>query len=132
MRFPGWAEGKGSLFSVRMLNEIIQARLEEILELVKAEVKKTGYEDLLSAGAVLTGGIASSRGILELAGEILKLPVRIGLPKNIRIGEGLEELNNPGYTVATGLLRYSKIKGFSLFAKGTFSDRFKRWFKDFF
>ncbi|OIN96849.1 cell division protein FtsA [Candidatus Desantisbacteria bacterium CG1_02_38_46] len=129
---PGLGGRASNFFSVMMLNEIIQARIEEIFELVKAEVKKTGYEDLLSAGAVLSGGVANTRGISELAGEILKLPIKIGLPKNIKTGEILGELNNPEWAVATGLLRYSDIKGFSFFAKSTFSERLKRWFKNFF
>ena len=139
---PGLGGRENTSFSVIMLNEIVQARLEEILEIVKAEIKKTGYEDILSAGAILSGGVANTRGIIELAGEILKLPVKIGLPRNIRIGAGLAEsrpsgrgiaeLNNPVYAVATGLTRYSNMKGFSLFAKSTFSERLKKWFKNFF
>lgn len=129
---PGLGGREGNFFSVMMLNEIIQARIEEILELVKAEIKKTGYEELLSAGVVLSGGVANTRGILELSGEIFKMPVKIGLPKNIGIGGGFEELNNPGWAVATGLLRHSKIKGFSLFSKSSFFDRLKNWTKNFF
>lgn len=129
---PGLGGRENSFFPAIMLNEIVQARLEEILELVKSEMKKTGYEDILSAGVVLSGGVANTRGILELSSEILKLPVKIGSPHNITTGEGLEELSNPVYAVATGLLRHSKVKGFSLFAKSSFLDWLKKWTKDFF
>lgn len=129
---PGLAGRESNFYPVTMLSEIIQARLEEIFELIKAEVKKTGYEDFLSAGIVLTGGVANTKGILEVANEILKIPVRIGLPRDVKIEGGFQELSAPEWSVATGLLRYPNVRGFSTFAKGTFFENMKKWMKDFF
>ncbi|MFZ5918714.1 MAG: cell division protein FtsA [Chloroflexota bacterium] len=86
----------------RFLAEIIEARTEEIFELILKEIKRSGYDGLLPAGLVLCGGTADLNGIQELGREILGLPVRVGAPRSLR---GLVDvLNDPAYATGVGLL----------------------------
>jgi cell division protein FtsA len=86
----------------KLLAEIIQARVEELFEMVREEIKKSGYDGLLPAGLVLTGGTASLPGILELAGQTIDLPARIGSPLGLH---GLaDSICRPAYSTAVGLL----------------------------
>ena len=86
----------------KLLAEIIQARVEEIFSMVHEEIKKSGYDGLLPAGVVITGGTAELPGIPELAGQILDLPTRIGTPLGLH---GLaDSINRPAYSTAVGLL----------------------------
>ena len=90
--------------SRRLLSEIIQPRLEEILFLINEQIEKTGFKSHLSAGVILTGGVANTEYIEELAGEIFQLPVRIGIPYQFR---GLDEfVKDPSFSTATGLSLY--------------------------
>ena len=90
--------------SRRLLSEIIQPRLEEILFLINEQIEKTGFKSHLSAGVILTGGVANTEYIDELAGEIFQLPIRIGMPYQFR---GLDEfVKNPSFSTATGLSLY--------------------------
>lgn len=90
--------------SRRLLCEIIQPRLEEILFLLNEEIEKTGLRSYLSSGVVLTGGVSNTYYIEDLATEIFNLPVRIGLPVSFR---GLDEsIKNPSFSTATGLALY--------------------------
>ena len=90
--------------SRRLLSEIIQPRLEEILFLINEQIEKTGFKSHLSAGVILTGGVANTEYIEELAGEIFQLPVRIGMPYQFR---GLDEfVKDPSFSTATGLSLY--------------------------
>jgi cell division protein FtsA len=86
----------------RVLSEIIEARMEEIFELVAAELKKNGFEDRIPAGAVITGGAALIEGTAELAEKVLQLPVRIGSPK--KVGGLTDVVSNPAYSTAVGLV----------------------------
>lgn len=89
----------------KTLAEIIESRMDEILGMVRAELMKSGYPGLLSAGAVLTGGGARMSGVLDLAEKILGMPVRLGLPRNVgRLGD---EVRSPIYTTAVGLALYA-------------------------
>ena len=85
--------------------EILQARTEEILEMVAIELKRTGYLDRLAAGLVLTGGTSQLRGIDELAEHRLDLPARVGGPRGCT---GLTDLiATPAYTTAVGLAKHA-------------------------
>lgn len=84
------------------LAEIIEARAEEILLMVQQEIKRSGYDGLLSAGVVLCGGTAQLAGIQELARDVLGLPVRVGVPEGL---EGLvDQISNPAHAVGAGLM----------------------------
>lgn len=88
-----------------LLCEIINPRAEEILALVRTEVRRAGFEGKLTAGAVLTGGAALLDGMVELAEQVLEMPARRGYPINVA---GLdEELNRPSFATAVGLLLYA-------------------------
>jgi cell division protein FtsA len=87
------------------LAEIIQARLEEIFELVNKELKLVGRDGQLPAGAILTGGGAKIPGIIELAKKELRLPVQIGYPHNI--STIIDRVDDPSYTTAVGLILWA-------------------------
>jgi len=89
----------------RILCEIVEPRVEELFQLVHREVQKAGQEDLLASGAVLTGGSTLLHGMPELAEEVLGLPVRRGLPRNV--GGLTDVVNSPQYATAVGLLHYA-------------------------
>jgi len=89
----------------RRIAEILQARVEEILEMIYIDVKRAGFDDMVAAGLVLTGGTASLPGIVELSELVLRLPVRTGMPRGIH---GLaDSLNSPAYATSVGLLRWA-------------------------
>lgn len=88
----------------RVLVDVIEARYAELLALVAAELRRSGFEDLLTAGIVLTGGASNIPGILELAESIFNMPVRLGVPQNIA---GLLDVrDNPSYATSVGLLMH--------------------------
>jgi len=96
--------------SRRLLAEIIEARVEEIFELVLQEIKRVGYEGLLPAGVVLCGGTAELAGIRQLARQVLNMPVRIGTPHDL---QGLVDvLSSPAYATSVGLLLWSQRSDF--------------------
>ena len=82
----------------------MQPRVEEIFSLIKAEVARLGCEDLLASGAVITGGATQLPGMVELAEEILGLPVRLGVPKGV--GGLAEVVKTPGFATGVGLVQY--------------------------
>lgn len=89
--------------SRRDLAMVIEARFEEIFELVEKEIKRSGYAGLLRAGAVITGGSSQLPGYRDLASRIINLPVRLAHPE--RITGIVDTLKNPAYSTSVGLLR---------------------------
>jgi cell division protein FtsA len=87
------------------LAHIIEARTEETFNLIFQEIKRSGYDGLLPAGIVLTGGTAALPGIHRVAREVLGMPVRTAMPENL-IGL-VEKLNSPAYSTSVGLLRWA-------------------------
>ena len=86
------------------LAHIIEARVEEIFSLTLQEIKRSGYDGLLPAGMVLTGGTSALPGIKRVAGGALGMPVRTAQPENLT---GLvDRLNSPAYSTGVGLLRW--------------------------
>lgn len=92
------------ILSREMLAEIIEPRMEEILTLIRREIQKSGYEDLLPAGVVLTGGSSIMDGTIDLAEKVLHLPVRLGVPSGI--GGLVDMVNGPMYSTGVGLVIY--------------------------
>jgi cell division protein FtsA len=91
---------------------IIEARMQEIFEIIQNEIKRSGYEGLLPAGVVLTGGASELAGAAELAREMLQVPVRVGVPFGIR---GLvDSINSPAFATSVGLLLWGARYGNSL------------------
>ncbi|WP_096085331.1 cell division protein FtsA [Agaribacterium haliotis] len=116
--------------SRQALAEVVEPRYEELFSLVQAEVRRSGYEDMIAAGIVLTGGTAKMEGVVELAEEIFHMPVRLGAPQNIN---GLKDIvNNPIYSTGVGLLHFGKNKvGDSVTPKASGESsfsKFKSWF----
>jgi cell division protein FtsA len=135
---PGVGGRKDHPLKRRVLSEIIQPRMEEIFSLVDEEIKKMGYEDLVNAGVVVTGGASLMEGTVELAQQVLDVPVRLGLPQGIK---GLSQnINSPIYATGVGLvmqgLRYRAQGRPSRFSEGhlftKITDRMKEWLKEFF
>ncbi|MBR3880596.1 MAG: cell division protein FtsA, partial [Mailhella sp.] len=88
----------------RILAEICEPRMEELLALIYQEMENSGLMSQLGAGIVLTGGASLIPGCVELAEEIFQMPVRLGYPLNVG---GLKDvINNPKYATAVGLLVY--------------------------
>jgi cell division protein FtsA len=87
------------------LVHIIEARTEETFNLILQEIKRSGYDGLLPAGIVLTGGTSALPGIKRVASEVLGMPVRTAQPENL-IGL-VEKLNSPSYSTSVGLLRWA-------------------------
>jgi cell division protein FtsA len=121
------------VLSRQILAEIIEPRMEEILTLVHREILKSGYENLIPSGVVLTGGTASLEGLPELVEQIFNLPVRRGYPSGV--GGLLDVVNNPMYATGVGLVLYGKRHGSEArFRNGDrrIFGRVKRWFSEFF
>ena len=90
--------------SRQALAEVVEPRYDELFTLVQAEIRRSGLEDLIPAGIVLTGGTSRMEGVVELAEEIFHMPVRVGYPQSI---SGLKDiLRNPIYSTGVGLLHY--------------------------
>src|SRR3569832_1045742 len=86
------------------LAEVVEPRSEELLGLGQAELRLSGFEDLIAAGVVLTGGSAKMEGVIELAEEIFHMPVRLGTPQHV---PGLVDVvRNPIYSTGVGLLLF--------------------------
>ena len=90
--------------SRQSLAEVVEPRYDELFTLVQAELRRSGYEDLVPAGIVLTGGTSKMEGGVELAEEIFHMPVRVGYPQAV---QGLNDIvRNPIYATSVGLLQY--------------------------
>ncbi|MGJ8524867.1 Cell division protein FtsA [Halomonadaceae bacterium LMG 33818] len=104
IRVPGVGERAPRELSRQELAQVVEPRYEELFTLVREELRRSGYEDLVAAGIVLTGGTSRMEGVVELAEEIFHMPVRIAVPQNVR---GLADVvRNPIYSTGVGLLEY--------------------------
>lgn len=119
--------------SRQALAEVVEPRYDELFTLVQAELRRSGYEDLIAAGIVLTGGSSKMEGAVDLAEEIFHMPVSLGWPKHVN---GLKEIvRNPVYSTGVGLLLYGRTREEENNTRtGTFTfgflDRLKRWLGD--
>ncbi len=90
--------------SRQSLAEVVEPRYDELFTLVQAELRRSGFEDMVPAGIVLTGGTSKMEGVMELAEEIFHMPVRVGYPQTV---QGLTDIvRNPIYSTGVGLLQY--------------------------
>lgn len=104
IKVPSVGERKDRDLSRQALAEVVEPRYDELFTLVQAELRRSGFEDLIAAGIVLTGGTSKMEGVVELAEEIFHMPVSIGKPANVT---GLTDIvRNPIYATAVGLLQY--------------------------
>lgn len=101
---PSVARRPIRLLSRKALAAVVGARYEELFALVQAELKRSGFADLIASGIVITGGASRVDGVLELAESVFQMPVRLGLPQHVR---GLKDvMHNPIYSTGVGLLLY--------------------------
>jgi cell division protein FtsA len=125
------------ILSRQLLAEILEPRVEEIFTLVNREIVKSGFEDVIASGVVLTGGTSILPGMPELAEQIFNLPVRRGVP--LEIGGLTDVVNSPVYATGVGLVKYGsrnlQIHNFTIGQENVFDKvirRMKEWFGEFF
>lgn len=103
---PSVGDRPSRRLSRQTLAEVVQPRYEELLTLVQAELRRSGYEGLIAAGIVLTGGSSKMEGVIDLAEEIFHMPVRLGIPQYV---SGLSDVvKSPIYATGVGLLIFGK------------------------
>lgn len=114
------------------LAEVIKPRYEELFLLIQKELVRSGFDDLVAGGIVLTGGSAKMEGVIDLAEEVFHMPVRQGIPQDVT---GLSDVvQNPVHATGVGLLRFQVMNRSSYeFEReagvGQMFDRMKRWFQ---
>src|SRR5215216_3276844 len=119
--------------SRQTLAEVIEPRVEELYSMVQAELRRSGFEELLSSGIVITGGSSSLQGMVELGEEIFHMPVRVGVPHYN--GALAEVVKHPRYSTAVGLLvaglQQHRSRELAHLHIGSFRqvvDRMRTWF----
>lgn len=130
---PGVGEREPRTLSTQTLASVIEPRYEELFLMILDELRRSGYDNRVGAGIVLTGGSSTMPGVVELAEEVFHMPVRIGTPRDIGGLKG--EVENPMHATGVGLLlfgaeqqaygireTYTKVTSDSVWA------RMKRWF----
>jgi cell division protein FtsA len=130
---PGVGEREPRKLSRMTLIDVVEPRYAELLDLVAAELRRSGYEDLIAAGIVLTGGSAKMEGVIELAEEIFNMPVRLGVPQYV--GGLADVVRNPIHATGVGLLLFghaNRESGREYFGEhgiGGMWQRMMDWFK---
>ncbi len=101
---PSIGDRPSRRLSRQTLAEVVEPRYEELLTLVQAELRRSGFEDLIPGGVVLTGGSSKMEGLIDLAEEVFHMPVRLGVPQYVT---GLVDVvRNPIYATGVGLLLF--------------------------
>lgn len=104
IKVPSVGDRPARDLSRQALANVVEPRYDELFNLILAEIRRSGYEDMLAAGLVFTGGTSKMEGVVELAEEIFHMPVRVGMPYQVT---GLTDIvNNPVYATGVGLLVY--------------------------
>jgi len=131
---PGVGDRPSKKLSRQMLSEVIEPRIEELYALVHAEIKRSGFEELLSSGVVITGGSSAMEGMVDLGEEVLHMPVRLGTPSYV--GSLSEVIRNPRYSTSAGLLsagvlhrEKQKVDQMKNGSVKTVVSKMKRWFE---
>tara|TARA_R110000796_G_scaffold63377_4_gene146578 strand:+ start:5602 stop:6807 length:1206 start_codon:yes stop_codon:yes gene_type:complete len=132
IKVPSVGERPPRDLSRQALAEVVEPRYDELFTLIQAELRRSGFEDMIPAGIVLTGGTSKMEGAVELAEEIFHMPVRLGMPQEFK---GLTDVvRNPIYATSVGLLHYGnrhQASGASSSEQNRESTlvKVKRWFK---
>ena len=124
MEVPSTGGREPRIMARTVLSEIIEARMEEIFNLVNRELVKSGFDEFLSAGVVLTGGSSLLEGCAELGERIFELPVRVGYPGGV--GGLIDVVNSPKYATGVGLVLYGARRGISQAFKTPQASLFER------
>ena len=102
---PGVGDRPARTLSRQSLAEVVEPRYEELFNMIQTELRRSGFEELVAAGIVLTGGTSKMEGAVELAEEVFHMPVRLASPQGTR---GMDDiLGNPVYATSMGLLQYA-------------------------
>ena len=104
IKVPSVGERPPRELSRQALANVVEPRYDELFHLIQSEIRQSGYEDMLAAGMVFTGGTSKMEGVAELAEEIFHMPVRIGMP--VEVNGLVDIVRNPTYSTAVGLLLY--------------------------
>ena len=130
----GVGERGARQLSRQTLAEVIEPRVEELYSLVQGELRRSGFEELLSSGIVITGGSSSLQGMVELGEEIFHMPVRLGLPQYR--GSLAEVVRTPRFSTGVGLIiagmeqfqrqQHGRLQGNSM---KQILERMKSWFQ---
>jgi len=133
---PGVGGREPKTLPRQFIGEILEPRLEEIFSLIQSELIRSGYEDAVNSGVVITGGSSELSGVPEIAEQIFNVPCRIGYPEGV--GGLVEVVNKPMYATAVGLVLYGakrnnsnkkfRIRDTNIFGK--VMERMKKWFRD--
>lgn len=134
---PGVGGRKPRIVARKLLADIIQPRAEEMCHLIRQEIQRTGYADLLGSGVVLTGGTSLLEGLPELAELIFEMPVKRGYPYGVG---GLRDIvNSPKFATSVGILRYveesikrQRLVAGERLAYAKVRNAMANWFKDMF
>ena len=135
IKVPSVGDRPPRTLSRQNLAEVVEPRYDELFTLVQAEIRRSGFEDLIPGGIVLTGGSSKIEGAVDLAEEIFHMPVRLGAPQGI---SGLiDVVKNPIYSTSVGLLLYGQRmekEGTSAKAQSgggelDWLERIESWFK---
>ena len=108
IKVPSVGERPPRDLSRQALAEVVEPRYDELFTLVQAELRRSGFEDMIAAGVVLTGGTSKMEGVVELAEEIFHMPVRLAKP--VGVSGLIDVINNPIYATAVGLLQYAAMQ----------------------
>ncbi|MEM7096902.1 MAG: cell division protein FtsA [Pseudomonadota bacterium] len=133
IKVPGVGDKPARDLSRQSLAEVVEPRYDELFTLIQAELRRSGFEDLLAAGIVLTGGAAKMEGVIDLAEEVFHMPVSLGSPRNVA---GLKDIvRNPIYATGVGLLQYGlerekEMPGKRTADQGGLVSRVKNWWVD--
>jgi cell division protein FtsA len=131
---PGVDGREPRQLSVQTLAEVIEPRVVELYEFVLGELRRSGMEEMIASGIVITGGSSMMRGMVELGEEIFHMPVRLGMPRYV--GGLSEVVSNPRYATGVGLVLMGKqqverqIQGqMESNSIGRVFDKMKSWFQ---
>ena len=131
---PGVDGREARQLSIQTLAEVIEPRVVELYELVLQELRRSGMEEMIASGIVITGGSATMRGMLELGEEIFHMPVRMGMPRYV--GGLSEVVSHPRYATGVGLILMGKQQlerhltvQMESSSVGRVFDKMKSWFQ---
>jgi cell division protein FtsA len=126
---PTVGDRKARKVSQKVLVEILEARIEEILQVVNKKLCGSGYRNRINAGMVITGGTAMLANIVELAEQIFDMPVRVSCPQGV--GGRVEDIDSPRCTTAVGLVLYgSTARSIQPTESGNVISRLKNFLKN--
>jgi cell division protein FtsA len=122
--------GRSHISSVPRIEicEVAEARLQETFQLIQQEIARSGYDGLLPAGVVIVGGTAQLSGVVELGNDVIRLPIRPGIPRGVN---GLvDSISDPGYATSVGLTLWGARHGERSPATSTVARREERYGND--